>query len=284
MATDIRSLPAYWNNDADFRTWGLGINAQFAAIGLIQAPDTGQINWTTVLRPAGSNVFAGYEIWRFNDSLQATKPVFIKIEYGSGNNAVRVGLAFTVATATNGAGTMTGQVGTRYQAQQGLDRTVGSVLNSYCSGSSSRLSFMNDFDPTSQIYELGILVERPRNAAGIEQTDYIVTKATHSGAFQIIPYVGPVPTGGVSGAIYPGASGMSVVGSDVALCPVLAFYGRMLFCSWLIYRHVDIPELTPITANHLGASHTFMPMGDGADISNMAASSDSGTSMAIRWE
>src|SRR4051812_38221933 len=81
MAKDQRNLQAFLADDATFRAWGSGIAAQIAAMGLVQTSDTGQINWTTVTRP-GINVLAGYEMWRFADSLQATKPVFIRLDYG----------------------------------------------------------------------------------------------------------------------------------------------------------------------------------------------------------
>jgi hypothetical protein len=82
MPTDIRNLPAFISDDATFRVWGSGLAAQIAAMGLVQTSDTGQINWATVTRPA-IGALAGYEMWRFNDALQATKPVFIRLDYGS---------------------------------------------------------------------------------------------------------------------------------------------------------------------------------------------------------
>ena len=69
MTTDLRQLPAYLSNDADFRTWGQGICAQLTAIGLVKTSDTGQINWATAIKPnpggASTTYGAGYyEIWR----------------------------------------------------------------------------------------------------------------------------------------------------------------------------------------------------------------------------
>src|SRR3954452_19330861 len=110
MAKDIRNILAGANNDAEFRTWGSAIGPQIAAMGLVQTADTGQINWATVLRP-GLNTSAGYEIWRFADALQATKPVFIRIEYGIAAVTDRMRIIARVGTATDGAGTLTGQVG-----------------------------------------------------------------------------------------------------------------------------------------------------------------------------
>src|SRR3954454_12687471 len=101
MPTDIRNLPAFISDDATFRTWGSGVAAQIAAMGLVQTSDTGQINWTTVTRLA-INTSAGYEVWRFNDALQSTKPVFIRLDYGIAGVADRPRIIARVGTATDG--------------------------------------------------------------------------------------------------------------------------------------------------------------------------------------
>lgn len=110
MATQSWSSPVDTTTTAGFRAWGSELSAKFAAVGLVQASDTGQINWTTVNLP-GSGAYGGYEIWRFNDSLQATAPIFIKIEYGAASTInSSPGLRITVGTGSNGAGTLTGIV------------------------------------------------------------------------------------------------------------------------------------------------------------------------------
>ena len=100
------STPIENSSDATFRAWGSDIAARLATAGLIQTADTGQINWVTVLRPAAS-AYGGYEVWRFDDTLQGTSPVFMKIEYGSSNNQATPALRITVSSGTNGAGTPT---------------------------------------------------------------------------------------------------------------------------------------------------------------------------------
>ena len=99
-------------SDADFRAWGSELSAKLAAAGLVNHTDTGQINWTTVTRP-GANTAAGFEIWRFNDSLQATAPIYLKIEYGTFSAATIPNIWLTVGTGTNGSGTLTGTVSDR---------------------------------------------------------------------------------------------------------------------------------------------------------------------------
>lgn len=114
MSTNNYSTVLEHSNNATFRAWGSALAAALAAVGLTQTADTGQINWTTVTRP-GANTAAGYEIWRFNDTLQATAPIFIKIEYGTGNSTTSPGIWITVGTGSNGSGTITGQSSTRTQ-------------------------------------------------------------------------------------------------------------------------------------------------------------------------
>ena len=94
-------------SDAGFRAWGQGVSTALTAVGLTQAADTGQIDLTTVTRP-GTTTAAGYQIWRFNDTLQGSAPIFIKLEYGTSNIATVPALWVTVATGSNGSGTLTG--------------------------------------------------------------------------------------------------------------------------------------------------------------------------------
>lgn len=118
MSTDNATITFDSSTDALFRVWGLRISQALATCGMVQTADTGQINWTTITRTISSTgeSVQGYEMWRFNDSLQATKPVFMKIEYGIAingyggtNNMPHQPVLFvTVGTVTNGAGTLTG--------------------------------------------------------------------------------------------------------------------------------------------------------------------------------
>ncbi len=99
-----------FTTDAKFRTWGSAMSVALQACGLVLTTDTGQINWTTVLKATVTNTKQGYEIYKFADSLQATKPVFIRFDYGS--SAVTSGngpcVWITIGTGSNGSGTITG--------------------------------------------------------------------------------------------------------------------------------------------------------------------------------
>ncbi len=109
MTTKAWFFPIAQANDADFRAWGSDLSVSFADVGLVQTADTGQINWTTVLRPGTSATAAGYEIWRYPDS-----SVYLKFEYGTGAASLAApSVWLTVGTGSNGAGTLTGAISPR---------------------------------------------------------------------------------------------------------------------------------------------------------------------------
>ena len=111
MATSVQSTT--WRNTTseEFRRWGKAISDGVRAVGLVQTADTGQINWATVAAPTSGSAVGtvqGHEIWQFDDALQATAPIFVKIEYGA-----RVATAFpemwvTLGCGSDGAGNVTG--------------------------------------------------------------------------------------------------------------------------------------------------------------------------------
>jgi hypothetical protein len=107
-AATINALPDN-STLANYLAWAKGIADALKTLpGLAQSADTGQINWASVAAVPGVNAYSGYEIYRLNDSLDATAPVFIKIEYGTGASVNQPALRISVSTATNGAGTLTG--------------------------------------------------------------------------------------------------------------------------------------------------------------------------------
>ena len=119
MTTHANSTRIKHNSDEAFREWLNEFSDSLDAIGLVQTSDTGQINLATVTRP-GSNTLAGYQIRRFDDSLQATAPIFIRFDFGTGGSATSPEIQVSVGTGTNGAGTLTqtGIAGTMTTARE----------------------------------------------------------------------------------------------------------------------------------------------------------------------
>lgn len=109
MTVQISSISPYVTTDAQFRTVGQAISNGIAAVGWVKTADTGQVNWSTVTIPTASgSAGAPFEIYRMADSLQATDPFFLKIQYGRWNNNTNyISLFISVGTATDGAGNLT---------------------------------------------------------------------------------------------------------------------------------------------------------------------------------
>lgn len=290
MATDTRNFSNIISDDATFRTWGSSIAAALAACGLVKTADTGQIDWATVLKPSAVTTAAGYEIYRFNDTLQATRPVYLKVEYGTASiAATRTALWLTVGTGTNGAGTITGQASTRRQMAANSS-TNGGVRTTYTSGDGSRIAQMGDIDSSGSdtLQPRWWAVGRTHDASGTPTGDGVVvftTALVGNYAYQVVPFAGgTVP--GVSTAFPgadPGAGSMSSFGTDVGLATPQIFIGKALYTPLLVVgRSVDLGSGS-FTAVVLGATRTYLAS---AGLTGQSAFSGlvAAATTAIRWE
>ena len=107
MTTSVTTTVIDQSSDAGFRAWIAEFISMLTTAGLVQTSDTGQINTTTVTRPA-TNTSAGYAIFQMNDSQQSAAPILIRFNFGSGSAITTPLITCQVGTATNGAGTLSG--------------------------------------------------------------------------------------------------------------------------------------------------------------------------------
>lgn len=289
MATTSYNVPAQITTDAEFRTWGSSLKAALAAVGLVQAADTGQIDWTTVTKPTVGNTAAGYEIWEFNDTLQATAPVFIKIEYGTAASATQPSLWVTVGTSTNGAGALGGQMSTRKQLNQSQSATA-TVYTSYVSGASNRLSFCLMATSLTAATAMTVNIERSHDATGADTADGIsvFTVSTSNSTFeQFIPTpTGSPPSADTAAPALVGTGNTAVVGSDTGLYPHFPFYGKALNpkLGVLSYKVSDIADLAVITVSMYGSNHNYMALGSNASGNGASQKNDSFSRLLMRYE
>lgn len=134
MAFSEASVSFSMASDADFRTWCQAVHDGLDAAGLVQTADTGQINLSTVSVPGVANTVAGYEIWRFDDASQATNPVFIKLEYGTGSSTSRPQIKAEAGTGSDGSGAITDGYGTGTTIPSSNPSGTGSVTVSHFDG------------------------------------------------------------------------------------------------------------------------------------------------------
>jgi hypothetical protein len=110
MATYYNAgVPNTTATDADLRSWLVALKECFEAIGLVHVPSTGEIDTTTIVRSTATGVDYGWQMWRFDDSLQATRPIFLRVVYGNStisSGTLRVNVR--MGQAHDGVGNLTG--------------------------------------------------------------------------------------------------------------------------------------------------------------------------------
>lgn len=93
-------------SNAGFQAWSQPLHLAIVAAGLVNTADTGQADLTTAARPS-TNTYVD-KVYRFDDTMQGTAPVFLKVGFGTGTSATVPALRVTIGEATDGAGTLSG--------------------------------------------------------------------------------------------------------------------------------------------------------------------------------
>jgi len=270
-------------SDAAFRSWGSILSAQIGSI-LTRVPQTGDINWSTVTVPATSQ-FAGGEVYRFNDSLQATAPIFIKIEYGTGTGATASSLRITVGKSADGAGNIGGVL---LAATAVISFTAGSsTSNCYISGGGSW--FALSLDPISQG---GIFyIERSVAGGGTPTGDAMVVgwqpAATNSQNHRFIDYTNAtveIVSGGIIAMPLPLSTDRSIANGTTApvfpaacISPAGVFWRPRVILG-TARQNAGLGEII----NGLLDGNSYLSLGVGAQRSDQRGGSFATT--LIRWD
>lgn len=151
-----------------FRAWGSAVSTALGTV-LTRVPQTGDIDWATVTVPTASS-FAGSEVYRLNDSLHSTAPLFFKFEYGSGSSASPV-LRLTIGKSADGSGNIGSVLQSAITVFSYNGTLPTSASNCYISngdGSGFVFSLQPDLDNRAGGF---CCVERSRNSSGQATSD-----------------------------------------------------------------------------------------------------------------
>jgi hypothetical protein len=207
------------SSDANFRAWGSDVRTRLAAAGLVQTADTGQIDWTTAVR-GSNNTDAGYEIWRFNDSLQGTFPIFFKLFYGTGAAADRPRLRLQVGTGSNGSGTLTGRTSAAVTTTGSSGAFQNTPTQNYATHSEGMAALaFGQFNATSNM--AFFVIQRSVDSDGDPTGDYYCV-TSRNGSTQPTPASTQtcrvdINNNGLvefTACIVPGIPASSIIGSD----------------------------------------------------------------------
>jgi hypothetical protein len=137
--------------------------------GWVNTADTGQLDIATAAAPGAANTKIGYKIYRMDDALQASAPVFVRFDFGSSSVAAQPGMWVTIGQGSDGAGTITS---IRYNGGAIAAPPIASAQsqssgahNSYGSAENNRVQFAL-FVTSAAIRLMIFSLERSRDANG----------------------------------------------------------------------------------------------------------------------
>lgn len=272
MTTTTTNVVCDNSSLANFKSWGQAIGAALTTLGWVQTADTGQVNWGTIVAVPSSTYV--YEIWRANDALQSSMPIFMRIEYGFSSTSPRIQV--TVGTASNGSGTITGQVVS--SAPWALTSTTFANLGAttfpcYFSGTSAEFRMMmwatNGANPSGSLSQCTLLViERSKDTSGNNTADYVTVATlqnlvTNQAGFQqsfSASATGRRSTGVNAITLNFGANSGTAFGTTAAypVFPDVGKVGNQMLGLMTVYA-ADVTDQSICTAASMyGSTHTYI--------------------------
>jgi hypothetical protein len=259
------------STDANFRSWGKSLSDALEALGVTKTADTGQIDWSTVLKPSGSPMVMGYEIRQFTDDLQAANPVIIKFEYGastSGSGGPCPGIKITVGSASDGAGALTGSTSSVFSLFSTASDAVV-FYPSYVSSDGGRVNLALWISETATL-PLAFWIERLKDTNGAPIADGVnicyIGSATYSKQ-QFLPAGGgsafpPAPLNSFCCCFPP--STPTTYNENIGIFPVYPHlgYSGNPDLGGLVYLPAELDcGGAVMTINLYGTNHSYILMG-----------------------
>lgn len=294
MATQTVSYTSYdVSTAAGVRAFGSSISNAIQATGLTKTANTGQVDWTTVT----AATTLGSEIYQFNDTLQSTAPVFLKVTYtmavdGTSSPAWPYISTIQLGRATNGDTTFTSgvTVSLNFNATLGNTNTgTGNWTWRFCYNAAMGFFGLMQWDDPSITTTTG-----PRNSMFFSRVCDDTGNPTASGVFmqaigaavtstngsnQLLSYDTDTQTTYSNGAV-PGINTAStlITGTtaqflrQTVACPTVRTVPQVLY-----YAAADIPRGTTVTLSPYGSSHTYVTAG-------VLSTTSTNGALAMLWE
>lgn len=294
MATSSKSgATGNLTSDATFRAYHKDVSDTIKDAGASLTSDTGQINFTTVSQPA-NGAFAGYEIFKLGtDTKFNDLGLYIKIEYGRGDFSGPA-FAFSVGTATDGAGNLTGVVSTRREFFTSTSGSTGTVRATTGDGRFCVVPHVWSEGRTNASGNFLFVVERLRDDTGALTGDgfYVLMLGPDNPSYwAFCEVVTPSNNVSLTSAIasWPrNASGIS--GDDTYLAsifPVVKHKALAAISSALFYYQTDFTTGTTFSVSRFGTNRTYLPLGQIRGDTTYWPNSNFGhnnVGIAIQWE
>lgn len=300
MTAVSSSFAILHTTDAEFRVWAKGISDGLIAVGMVRTADTGQIDFTTAVRPA-ANAFL-YEIFRFSDALQATSPVFIKMEYGTSSTLTIPATRISVANGTSGAGVLTGRISSLNTSA--TSTATAGAKTSFFSGDGGYLNMLvgTEFITTLGSVFTAFSLERTlnddgaANAAGVLLTYFDGGTTGYQQTLALLTATAIPPRFSPPAAVYPHYAGINAytsgsVAADVSFFPTMPALPSLNAPAKAILGMIttDLARFTTVLVPTYGVNRTYLVcgpevknMGIGAGSAGVGVLANAG--IAIRYE
>jgi hypothetical protein len=183
------------STDALFRAWGKFIVDSMVAAGWVQTADTGQIDFATVTHPLAANTAMGYAILVMDDALQATAPIYLRLDFGSASAANNMGLWITLGGGSDTAGVITpvyfrSPTTSSATIQVASNSATLSPTFSFLSGDVNRVTVALCLNAVTVSNSLVFGIERTKNASGTDNSaGMLLSYANGSGTWNRYSYL-----------------------------------------------------------------------------------------------
>lgn len=275
-------------NDTQYQAWVTAVDAAILATGMVATSDTGQLDiaGNSYVRP-DTSLNAGYRMYRFSDTLQASAPIFLRVDYGMSPQASLPQLTFTLGAQTNGSGTISQKSSGSFQRRLYNATRIGPPLiavEQVSSGSMSAGALGGRatiaFDLAANVDNLAHLlhIERLRDADGVpndrgwwyyalgpnavssgsQRYGFCQTVATVTTQYDVIGqgWTGPLPAVRAEGQGQGGTEN-----SDVPVGMVFPSSGRLWYSVMLLMAPGRVTAMQTLPIDHLDGTHTYMNLG-----------------------
>lgn len=295
MATRFDATLQMTNStDALWRAWVQFIEDTIVTTGgMVNTTDTGQMTIATSAHPVAINTIVGYRIYRMADALQATAPIYMKAEYGSGGAANTPRMTLTIGTGTNGAGTITGALVSSAQITASGNGT--NACHCFASAATGRVHLLM-FVRAAAVDLMVMSLERTKDSAGADTADGVLFAYGNQGPLVFTQYLNatagaqPPAETGVT-AVLSNQTGSSAFGGNVGVGVPLHFKSvvQQPGLGIVIVNSADFVAEAQPSFTFYGAAHTYqLGQHDTAQVAialgNATFSNRPTTRIGIRYE
>jgi len=294
MTTATSSFIWSVSSAAATKVWIDAANSLLTTVGLVRTTDTGQLDTTTIVSTPAANSTIGYHVYKFPDTLQATTPIIIRLNY-SVNASSLLRINIDVGATTNGAGTVAVPLLAMAAAANPASPPATAIPSYACyiDGTFTMVLGHNfqagNFSNNSVA---ALVVDRARDntgtalAAGFLAESPAFSQATSSQSRSLYGAGSPATSSAFIPALIPSRN--AVGSADGTNINVFRHYmmvpGVRPSLGALSYFTGELAALTPITVPVLGTNHTYLPMGPSMTHWSAAITPDTTHCCAIRWE